>query len=94
MSTNKTEPVEVNGYGYIDIKNEDKIIYTLFYLHMFHALFSKMWNNMAINWHLVTLFIIQYIHNLDGINHRLCLFMGGKKCDYVNEHICYSKYWR
>ena len=31
-----------------------------------------MWNKMEINWHLVTLFEMKYIHILNDINHDLC----------------------
>ena len=35
-----------------------------------------MWNQMEINWHLVTLFTMQYKHLMDGINH-----------DFMSSHI-------
>ena len=47
-----------------------QIIFTLFALNMSHIHPKKMWNQMEINWYLVTLFLMQYINILDGINHN------------------------
>ena len=48
---------------------------------------------MEVNWHLVTLFAMEYINILDGINCGVkSIKIKNKKYDFVNEHICYSKY--
>ena len=45
-----------------------QIFFTLFDLHLSHIYYKKMWDHMEINWYLVTLFSMQYMHLLDSIN--------------------------
>ena len=66
----------MNGYGAIASNDEAADDFTLFTLHLSHIQSKKMWNQMKINWHLVILFAMQYIHILDGINH-----------DFMSSHI-------
>ena len=68
--TNKEELVKVNGYGDIAANDEGAKQFTLFYLHISHIHTKKIWNQKEINWHMVTLFAIKYIHLLEGINHN------------------------
>ena len=50
---------------------------------------------MEINFHLVDVFAIKYIHILRGINNDFMkIHIKTKKCNFVNEHSCYSKYRR
>ena len=51
-----------------------------------------MWNQIEINWNIVTLFEIQLSNLLDGINHDfISIHIKKKKCECVNEHSFYSK---
>ena len=68
MSNNNAELVKVNGYGAISSNDESENNFTLFALHVSHIHSKKMWNQMEINWHLVTLFAMKYIHHLEFIN--------------------------
>ena len=49
ISTNKAELVEFNGYGAIAANDESENNCTFFALHIFHARFKKMCNNMEID---------------------------------------------
>ena len=73
MSTDKEELVLVNGYGTIAANDEAVNIICVFALHMPHIQSKKIWNKMEINWHMVTLFAMQYIHLLDVINQYFIL---------------------
>ena len=77
-STNKSELVEVNWYGSIAANDEAANIFYLFSLHMFCTFYKKTWNQMVINYHLVTLFEMKYIHLLDSINH-VSMWIHGKE---------------
>ena len=71
ISTNKAELVKLNGYGSIAVNDEAANIFILFTLNLSHIYSKNMWNQMEINWHVLTLFAIQYINLLDGINQFL-----------------------
>ena len=44
------------------------IIFKLFALNISHIHSKNMCNNIEINWHLATLFVLEYIHLLDSID--------------------------
>ena len=46
-----------------------QIILTFFSLHLSHIHSNNMWNQMEFNYHIVALFVMQYIHIMDVINH-------------------------
>ena len=45
-----------------------KVIFALYALYLYYIQSNRMWNNMEINWHLVTLSEIQYINLLEVMN--------------------------
>ena len=94
MSSSKVDIVKVNGYSAIAANDEAVNIFTLFTLHLSCIHSKKTWNKMEINWHPVTLFPMQYIYLMDGINHVFILsHVKYKYCDCVNEDSCYLKSW-
>ena len=66
---NKAEPVKVNGYSAVATNDKAENIFLLFALQMSSTCYRKMWNQMENNWNLATLFEMQYINLVDGINH-------------------------
>ena len=85
ITINKAELVKLYGYGSISVNDEAANIFTLFKLNMSNIHPKKIWNQMETNWKPVTLFAMEYIHLLDGINRD---FMSSnvkdKNCDCVN----------
>ena len=68
-----------------------KIIFTLLDLHMFHSHFNHTCNEVVINYHLVTLSEMVYIHILDRQNNGSMLrYVKEKICDCVDKDSCYS----
>ena len=63
----------MNVYGAIDAIDEAVNNFYIFSLHLYHIHSKKMWNHMEINWHLVALFVMQYIYIPDGINNYFML---------------------
>ena len=69
ISTNKAELVEVGGYSAIAYNYEDANIFYTFALHLFYKFSKKTWNQTVINYHIATLFAMEYIHVMDGQSH-------------------------
>ena len=59
----------MKGCGFIAADDEAANVFTLFALHLSHIYSKNIWNQMEINYHMMILFAMQYIHNLGGINH-------------------------
>ena len=64
MSTNNAGLVKVNGCGDIYPNNEAVNNFTFFYLPMSHIHSKRMCNQIEINYHMVKLSSMQYIHLL------------------------------
>ena len=58
----------MNGYSAIVANDEAVFKNNVFALHLSHIHSNKMWKKTEINWNVMTLFEMQYIHLLDGIN--------------------------
>ena len=69
MPTNKAEIFEVKGYGAIYANDKAANNFTFFSVHMFCKRYKKTWNQTVTNYHLFTLFLMQYINLIYVIDH-------------------------